>query len=34
MKIETEMPEMADREQDHWQRIGLLVVLGGGSFFG
>jgi len=33
MKIETELLEIADREQGHWQRLGLLVVFGGGAFF-
>jgi len=33
MKIKSEMLEMADREQEHWQRVGLLVVFGGGTLF-
>ena len=33
MKIEIEIPEMADREQAQWLRVGLLVVFGGGAFF-
>ena len=33
MKIESEILGVADREQAHWQRVGLLVVFGGGAFF-
>jgi hypothetical protein len=33
MNIESEPLEIADREQAHWQRVGLLVVFGGGAFF-
>jgi len=33
MKIESEILGVADREQAHWQRVGLLVVFGGGTFF-
>jgi len=33
MKIESEILGVADREQAHWQRVGLLVVFGAGVFF-
>jgi len=33
MKIEIERLEIADQEQEHWQRVGLLAVFGGGAFF-
>jgi hypothetical protein len=33
MKIETELLGIADLEQEHWQRVGLMVVFGGGALF-